>query len=536
MRVRDAIRSDRTSWVTTADGVRLATDVYRPADTGRHPTVVIRTSYGRNGLTGVPMVLQAHLLARRGYAVVVQDVRGRFDSGGEFLPMVTERADAHATLEWLTDQPWSDGQVGTFGVSYLGATAWATALADPGVVRGLAVGATSAAAGLPDDDGLVHLDTGMRWLQSLGAMVDDGMPAPQRLWRLVVNRLPGASAGEAYRHLPVSEVDAAVLGTPSPIWQAWADHPSPADPFWADGDLRGLVGQAPPTSHVAGWWDLFVDQQVTDLTAQAAAGVPLRAVIGPWGHLHPAIQTRTFEEAVRRFDHSLMGRGSAPTGIDAWIGGTDAWWHLPSWPTTTTWEAAVGADAPDAAPDAASADPMTELTGGATTFVADPADPTPSLGGRVLRTDAGPSWADQLDRRADVVAFTSPPLTRAVTVLGRPEVVIAATTEQGGGHLSVRLAEVDPDGRARLLADGYRAVDGLTTTVALHPLGHTFLPGQRLRLYLAGAAFPQYHRHLGTPEDPLRGTTTRPNRYRVGRGVLRLPRLEPGAAAQLASW
>lgn len=511
-RLKDVVRTDRTSWVTTPDGTRLATDTFRPADAGRHPTVLIRTSYGRNGMTGLPIVLQARLLARRGYAVVVQDVRGRFGSTGEFLPMVNEVADARATLDWIDCQPWSDGRVGATGVSYLGATAWATALADTDMVKALAVGATYAGAGLPDDLGIVHLDTGMRWLQSLGAMVDDDEPAAQRLWQLVANRLPGATTNAAYHHLPVLEVDEAVLGRPNPIWRAWADHPSPADPFWSPGDLRGRVGQAPPTSHVGGWWDLFVDHQVADLRRQESAGRLVHAVIGGWGHLHPRVQTQTFAEAAALFDQHLLGLDPAPTGLDLWVGGTDAWWHLDRWPDTSPWSAAVG--------------PGADLDGPADSFVLDPTDPTPSVGGRTLATDAGRARCTLLDGRGDVVAFTSPPLGRALTMIGRAQVQVPVDTDDGRGHLSVRLADVDPDGTARSLTDGYVPVADGAATVDLHPVAHTFMAGQRIRVYLAGASFPHYHRHLGTDDDPIRGTRTRPSRYRLGRGTIVLPQVE----------
>ena len=153
------------------DGVRLATDVHRPRGGGPCPTVLVRTPYSRGGLLGIPLVAQARLLVRRGYAVVIQDVRGRFGSEGRFLPAVHEAVDGAATVAWIRDQPWADGSVGAMGSSYLGGTALAAAAgglrAGEGAhVDALAVGICHAALGLPDARGVRQLETSMRWLTS----------------------------------------------------------------------------------------------------------------------------------------------------------------------------------------------------------------------------------------------------------------------------------------------------------------------------------------------------------------------------------
>lgn len=500
--------------VEADDGTALATDVHRPVDGGRHPTVLVRTPYGRTGLTGAPLALQARLLAARGYAVVLQDVRGRFDSGGTFRPMVDEVADGGATIDWLTAQPWSDGTVGAFGLSYLGGTAWAAAAARPEAVRALALGITRTTLALPDPRGVLHLDTTLRWLRSLEAMARTDLAAHRRLAELVRHRLPDPDAIADLAHLPVLELDR-TLREPSEAWRLWAEHPSPEDPFWAPADLRDARSTTPPTTHVGGWWDIFVEGQLDDVAAQQDAGVPVEATIGPWGHLAGQVQLLAFRRMLVHFDAHLLGlREPPPPGVRAWVGPDQPWVQLDRWPPPDAEEEVleVGID----------------LRGPRMTATWDPRDPTPSLGGRTLAMDAGRVDCSAAALREDVVTLHSPPLPQPVTVLGRPRLHLEVELEPGGGDVWARVADVGLDGRAISVADGLVRLSGPghhRVEVEAHPVGHTFGRGHRIQVQLAGGSFPLHDRHLGDAADPLRATTWLITRRRYTGGRLVLPRL-----------
>lgn len=476
--------------------------------------MLLRSPYGRNGLTGVPLVAQARVLAARGYAVVVQDVRGRFGSTGEFVPMVHEVVDARATIDWVTSQPWSNGELGVMGASYVGGTAWAAAVAAPDTVKALAVAITHTSVGLPDARGVLHPDTSIRWIQSLDAMHDTDQPALRRLRQLVANRMPESFTAEAMTHLPVVDLDERILGRRSPVWRHWAAHPSADDEFWAAGDLREHVGHAPPTVHVSGWYDLFIDDHVPDIHRQRPHGTVDRVVIGPWGHLHPRVQLRLFAEGLDHFDHHLHGDGSRQRGVELWFGGVDQWWRGDDWPEPAgTLRLAVG-------------DPA-GLRGTGRRFRYDPADPTPAAGGRTLAVDAGPADCAPLAARDDVLVFTSEPLRDPVTLLGAPLVVGSARSDTGVGDVWARLADVDRTGLSTSVSDGLQRLQdahgGEDLRVGLHPVAHTFQRGHRIRLHVAGGAFPLHDRNLGFAGQQLTGTTHRPSTVTLDDVELVLP-------------
>lgn len=506
--------------VTAPDGVALATDVHRPVAGGRHPTVLIRTPYGRDGMTGIPMVAQARLLAARGYAVVLQDVRGRFGSGGTFVPMVHEAADGGATAHWIAAQPWSNGRVGAWGLSYLGGTAWAAAAGAPDVVTALAVGIAHSALALPDPRGLLHLDTTLRWLRSLGIMEGVEDPPWIRLKGLVDARRRDDRMVTALGGMPVAGLDAAFLGTPSAVWRSWLDSPAHDAPFWQPGDHSGFAATAPPTAHLTGWWDIFVDRQMADHAMQRAAGAAPRLLVGPWGHLDPRVQVAGLREALAHFDHHLLGVRDAPAGSRVWLSGADSWWDLPEgWPPPTTdrrWLLGGSRLVPEE-------DVIALTDPGPLRLRYDPADPTPTVGGRTLSFEAGRADGAALEARGDVSVLTAPPSPHPWTLAGSARLEGTVSADTGATDVWVRLSEVDAAGRSRSVCDGTArvrdAADGVAFAVDLHPVAHRFAEGGRLRIVVAGGSFPQHDRNPGDGRFDPAATGLRPTAVVVDRGA-----------------
>ncbi len=483
---------ERAVVVPAGDGVSLVTDVYHPVGLDRGPAVLVRTPYGRRGVTGVPTIVLAKLLAERGFRVVAQDVRGRFESGGEFTPFVREAADGAVTAAWVVAQPWSDGKVGAWGPSYVGATGWAAARAPEVTV--LVAMATSTRLGIPDPGGLRHLDTTVRWLASLDVMEPAGESWWARGRQLVTLRGSDTALEEALTHLPLATLAEEALGHPSPAWEAWMAHPDASDPYWQAADHRDARAWV-ATAHITGWWDLFVDEQLEDFAAAAPGTASL--TVGPWHHLDPRVLLAGLREGIPWLDHHLRG-GPPPerAPVRVHVGGGVGWRDLPTWPPASTprrWQA--GADGGLRRTNATTSEP-TE----ARSFRYDPADPTPALGGRLLSLAAGSVDDADLEARPDVLIWTSERLTAGLEVIGRPELALDVGASRPAFDLFARLCDVDPSGTSRVLTDGVVRVAGADhVRVALSALGHRFGAGHRIRLVVCGGAFPRYDRNLGEP-------------------------------------
>lgn len=489
---RYRVRAERGLRVPMRDGVRLATDVLHPVRRRPRPAILLRTPYGRRGLSGAPTQAMARLFAERGYSVVVQDVRGKFDSEGRFVPPVHEGPDGADTAQWAVDQPWCDGRVGAIGPSYVGATSWAVADSSPHV-RAIVPVITSTRLGLPDAQEVRHLDLIARWLSSMAAM-----DAVEETWWRRLHLLSEARRAEAgltskLEHLPVRELDEVFLGEPSEVWKLWVEHPRADDPFWTPA-VHTAARERVPALHVTGWWDIFLDEQLEDAAA-APRGLS-RLIVGPWSHLDPRAQVVAIRRGLGWLDHHLKGRPLPPLDpVRLWIGGADVWRSFDGWPVPSTpsswWLARDGAlvRSADAAED------------GSTTFRYDPADPTPSLGGRLLSLAAGRVDDAPLEERDDVRTWTSPPLEHALEVVGAPVARVAAAASRPTFDVFVRLCDVDPAGRSWSVTDGITRTSGGDgpVEVRLSNTGHRFGRGHRLRVVVAGGAFPRYDRNLGVP-------------------------------------
>jgi putative CocE/NonD family hydrolase len=498
--VTRAVRVHRALPVVARDGVVLRTDHWEPR-LRPAPTIMIRTPYGRSGVIGL---VSGRVLAERGFHVVLQSCRGTFDSGGEFDPMRHEREDGLDTVAWIGRQPWFDGNLFTFGPSYLGFTQWAIA-ADAGpALKGMLTVVTASTFRDPTyAGGAYSLDTILNWVTitanqggSLLSFAYKQSRAQARLRR-------------AWSHLPLSEVDGVVTGREIRFFQEWLKHAEPGDPYW---DLRGnpdLAKVQAPVCMVGGWYDIFLPWQLRDYATLRAAGAAPRLVIGPWTHADLGLLGVSLREGIAWFRAAL--NGGTPSGVRVHIGGTGEWRDLPEWPPatgTTPWYLHGGGRLAPSAP-AVPAPPGR--------FRYDPADPTPSPGGPLLTREAGRTDNRAVEARPDVLVHTSEPLAADLEVLGPVEALVHVRASSEFFDVFVRLCEVEPDGRSENICDGLVRVspgmfppeaDGVRPVeVELWPTGYVFRRGHRIRVQLAGAAHPRYARNTGTGE-PL-GTAAR---------------------------
>jgi uncharacterized protein len=493
--------------VPMPDGAVLLGDHYRPDHSeGPQPVVLIRSPYGRAGFAGAVF---AAPLARRGFQLFMQSTRGTFGSGGQFRPFLHEKDDGLATVAWLRAQPWCDGRVSMTGPSYLGYTQWAVApYVDPPLESvGLNVTAAKFSTVFYDHFAPV-LKNALAWSALIGTQ-ERG-----RLRGVVPSPVTQLRLRRALRKAPLQSADVDVAGAPVTFWRDFIDHGAPGDEFWTVADHDGAdLTRLPPVSMVSGWWDLFLPAQLRDFAAVRAAGVPARIVVGPWLHGEPAEIRVMARQDVAWLEHYLNdGQKPAGAAVRLFLQQAGTWLEFEEWPppgveTGRYYLRAEGGLALE--PESGQAQ--------AATFVYDPADPTPTVGGPLLQPPGKQADNAAIEARSDVLTYTTEPLSADQDLVGPVSARIFVRTDREHADVFVRLCDVDAKGVSRNIVDGIRRLspetvpagdvqvgdDGvLAVDVELYPTAYRVLSGHRLRLQVSGGAFPRFARNYGTA-DPF---------------------------------
>jgi uncharacterized protein len=514
---RNSVTVERAVPVPMRDGVILLADHYGPATRTPRPTVLMRSPYGR----GWQFAMMARPFAERGYHVLLQSARGTFGSGGTFRPATCETSDGQDTVSWLRTQDWFSGKLATFGASYLAFAQWALMTDSPPELTAMAVHISPHdLAGAGFTNGTFQMFNLLMWSDLMSRQEQVG--ALQGAWRMyrTDKRLAPALA-----LLPIART-AEILEPGAPWYAEWLGHPDPADPYW-DGyrATTALDRVSVPTLMITGFHDFFVEQTMQQYRALRDRGVPVGLTIGPWNHMSLDMGLAV-RETLAWFDAFAEGnegctpnRGPRPQPVRAWTSGSCRWRELPDWPP---------ADARPATwylqPRGALADVPAASDAIATSFRYDPADPTPSVGGRIMSmTGAGSRDNTALERRADVLTFSTGPLAEPVEVAGVPVVRLHVSSDNGHYDVFARLCDVDARGVSRNLTDQIVRVtpDQLApgkvgeVSLQLTDVSHVFLAGHRIRLQVSGGAHPRFARNLGTGEDPATSATLAPTTLHV---------------------
>jgi putative CocE/NonD family hydrolase len=528
--------------MTTRDGVILLADVWRPAE-GTAPTLLMRTPYGRRqtGMYGAPGGGPSVMaFVNAGYAVVLQDVRGTFASDGVFEPKVHETADGLDTVAWIAEQAWSDGTVGTFGVSYMGMTQWAVAVGNPPGLKAIAPFFTASdtySGAWYSPGGALSLSNVNSWralmsvFEEMRALERGETTDPSTMMRLGGALLDPLSLNDD------TPADHPVLsnGSWAGDWLAHPDH----DDFW---DARGWASRISsvtvPALMTGGWYDLMISQTVADFvrmrtqagSEQAREGT--RLVIGPWHHqartgefqdryFGPLAPVDLSEAHVAFYDEHLRGRPPATPAprVRIFVMGIDQWRDEQDWPLPDTryidyhLHSHGSAHTRDGDGTLELHAPPTEATD---EFRYDPRDPVPTTGGALLPPVpglVGPVDQRAVDGRPDVLCYTGPVLTEPVEVTGFVELKAFVSCTAVDTDITAKLVDVFPDGRALNLCDGIlrlryrndRSRPELLTpgevyeiTVPMGATSNVFLPGHRIRLDISSSNFPRYDRNSNT--------------------------------------
>jgi len=542
-----SFRVEKDIMVPMRDGVRLATDAWVPAGDGPFPALLVRLPYGKDmtGLFAYGLLPNIFTLVEAGYAVVYQDCRGTFRSGGEFIPMINEPDDGADTVPWLLGQPWCDGNVGTYGPSYLGFVQWATASASSGLKAIAPAVTTTDYYTTPwySEGGGLSLHAMQTWT-TLMALAEEqralgaGSGDPQAMMDLV------AMAADPESHLALLPVRVRPLLEKQ--WPWWADilaHPA-RDEFWQGLSVADHFEDITvPALNIGGWYDIFITSTVRTFTGlKQRGGSPearegQRLIIGPWDHLnstgvYPDRRFGLMADALyndltgahqRFFDRWLRGRadalaGSAPVRI--FVMGADQWRDEPDWPLPDTTyvdyylHSSGRANTADGDGELRPEPPGEQR---ADAYLYDPLRPVPSLGGRIMAPStanaAGPVDQRPVESRADVLCYSTPVLDRPVEVTGHVSLTLFVSSSAPDTDFTGKLVDVFPDGRAIFLTDGIlraRYRDSLAepepltpeqvyeVTLDLSVTSNVFRPGHRIRLEVSSSNFPRFDRNTNT--------------------------------------
>jgi putative CocE/NonD family hydrolase len=525
------IRVERDVPARMRDGVVLRADVYRPAEGGPFPVLVLRTPYGKQGF-------HPEAYARAGYIVVCQDVRGRYASEGVFesfvRPATHDAEDGYDTVEWAARLPGSTGKVGTFGASYNAFLQWRLApLRPPSLV---AMSAQSIPARYTDLEGPGTIRPGRRlvwWATTISPDLRRRAGRPGTHTTAEARALWDAGEGRNWLgSLPWLDLPGRIFEGEGPAVRDWLRHPD-RDPW----ELHEACPQiAVPNLDIVGWYDhcngdMLLFRAMAERGATEAARRGQRIVIGPWSHsprrrrygdidFGPEAELDAADLEIRWFDHWLKG---VPNGVDTgapvrlFIMGANRWRDEREWPLRRArpmelfLDGSGRANGPSGDGRLVAAPPDRPIED---QYRYDPRDPVPSLHGTPLYTI--PADQRMLAPRQDILTYQTDPLDADLEVTGHPEVVLFAASSAPDTDFFARLIDVSPDGPARDVALGmvrarYRhslsrpepLTPGEVTRLAIRmgPTSNLFLAGHRIRLDVTSSDFPNYDRNHNTWAD-----------------------------------
>jgi putative CocE/NonD family hydrolase len=526
--------------MTTRDGVKLRADIYRPAGEGSYPVLLTRTPYDKNGEAET-----ARKAAARGYLVVAQDVRGRYTSEGEWYPFKHETEDGFDTVEWAAALPHSNGKVGMFGGSYVGATQMLAAIGHPPHLAGICpvVTASNYHENWTYQGGAFEQWFNESWTSGLA------QDTLNRTGKQETNALIG-SATLPLKKYPVFNkwaVDdgAGLTHKLAPYFLDWLDHPA-YDSYWKQWSIEeNYANIEVPALTVAAWYDIFQGGSLRNYmgikahggSEAARKGQKLLVIIGGHaggprkvGELDFGPAAEEFDEDTIMFawyDYLLKGeqnRYATDKPVRIFVMGENKWRQEDSWPL----ERAVSTSYylhSDGKANSISGDGSLSTTDARSeagdSIVYDPANPVPTVGGPLCcdrdHLAPGPRDQRQVEGRPDVLVYSTTPLDQDIEVTGPVTLDLFAKSSAVDTDFTAKLVDVWPNGFAQNLTEGIlRARFRDSTTGAPKPIvpgkvyeykidmwstSNVFLKGHSIRLEISSSNFPRFDRNLNTGKD-----------------------------------
>ena len=465
--VSETIRIEGHVAASMRDGVKLYADVYRPRREGRFPTLITRTPYGvqRDGMHEAVIGF-----AQRGYAVVVQDTRGRYESEGAWDPFRNEANDGYDTVEWAARQPWSNGKVGMHGGSYLGHVQWqAATLAPPHLTAIFPVlASTSVYHNTFFHGGAFKLALALGW----GVVRMPNRIMNPQYWHMEGYAPQELKYDNIVWTLPLQRLDLESSGQKVGFFRDWLQHQS-YDAYWrAISDEERFDRVNVPVYTLGGWFDLLLGGTINGYTgvrrhgATEAARKGARMIIGPWGHgptrkygdldFGPDAMRSLFDLELRWNDRYLKGIDNGidrEEPVELFVMGLNQWKKFADWPVPgtrfTPLYLASGGHANTLRGDGRLA---FEAPAGAPsdTYTYDPLHPVASVGGNDCcgaPFPTGPRDQRPVESRADVLAYTSEILSKPMAIAGPVKMNLFAATDGPDTDFMIKLVDVYPEAR-----------------------------------------------------------------------------------------
>ena len=552
---KERITIDAHVAIPMRDGVKLYGDVYRPNRDGKFPVIVIRTPYGvqRDGASTSPIAF-----ARQGYVAMMIDVRGRFESEGNWDPFRDEANDGYDIIEWAAVQAWSNGRVGTSGGSYLGHNQWrAASMAPPHLVASFpAVASTSIYKNWAFYGGAFRLSFNYGWGVSR-------MP-----FRIMQPQYWHTESGSPYElsydnilwTLPLKTADLAA-GRQVKHWRDWVEHQS-FDAYWkAIDDEERFEKIQTPMHTLGGYFDIFLNGSINGYTGMRNRGgnerarLQSRMILGPWGHGpsqkfgdidfgptamrdQPAMELRWFDFHLK---NEANGLDKEPP-VEFFFMGINKWQKADNWPPAGATYTPVYLTSDGKANSGRGNGRLTFIAAQATgndQYSYDPNQPVMTLGGNNCcgtPTIAGPKDQRPLEIRNDVLVYSSELLSDPLAIAGPVKMKLHAATDGRDTDWMVKLIDVYPNGYAMNVAEGIlraRFRKGVDQMELLEPnkpyefeidmagTANVFLPGHRIRVDITSSNFPQFDRNPNTGAALGADAKTRIARQTIFHGSLK---------------
>ena len=515
--------------VPMRDGVTLRGSVYRPKAEGRYPVIIESGPYDmEKNLDEMPAIFRN--LARRGYAVLAIDSRGRYGSEGTFRPLIDEVDNMYDGVVWAAKQPWSNGKVGLTGISYLGWTSYAAGIANPpGLV---AIMPTVINYGLENTHGVPYFGSMAAWLLWAGLPGTSATGGTQRIdWmHLPLNRIDDEAK------LSSTAFDAMVMEKPLEV-------PGALSPAQIEEQLAKIKV---PTYVVAGWYDELNEGMLDNYVRQAKSSKDLRLVVGPWHHqlntsyrgpnmigIVPAAKPHLnayYHEMERFFGRYLKGDTTSwnpPGRVLIYVMGANEWRYENEWPLKRAVTMPIYLGSQGKA-QTASGDGVLNWTSSPNRQPADhytynPLNPVRTAKGfGVWHVLSDMTDRAEVEKRNDVLVYTSPVLKEPLEVTGVIKASLYASSSAPDTDFVVNLIDVYPNGHTQYLTNGivrasYR--DGTMQrkliepgkiyeyTFKLRPISNSFQKGHRIRIEVTSSDMDRYARNQNVADAP--GTTAK---------------------------
>ena len=488
----EIVNPSETLVIKSFDDVGLATDIYLPESGGTFPCVLIRTPYNRKNVLS-----DAEFFTGLGYAVVIQDTRGKYESEGTFYPFKYERQDGLATIDWIKAQSWSNGKIGGWGGSYGGYTQWAVADRLDAMVP-LITSANMYELVYPN--GIFSLATSFNW----NFWVDSK----------TVNEITPDKMTAAYSIRPLSTADNSTYGQ-NDFMDDVLEHQC-EDAYW--GALNHRSAESCPMFSIAGWYDIFLMGQINDFIDPASRRHPQsRLLIGPYAHGSILIDTDfgdhgdlyKFKDEAVAFLAEHLKEENPPSKqplndkpYSLFIEHRNQWYDAQEWPPEKS------KPTPYYLGSKGTVSILKPAEDSQLEFLYNPKTPFPSLGGSFFGKGAGPAYQNENIEREDQLVFESDPLGEELILLGPVDATIYVGTGAPSTDFFVSLQDVRPDGKIVNIQEGGKTIftDGNSdgriqgVDISLWAAGYQINPGHKIRLVITSSLFPRYNCNLNSGE------------------------------------